>query len=156
MARLQETIPNLTPEVEPVDSTSITMPSGEEQAEEQQVKGLSRKQHYAQYVQGAAELGEDMLLGEDTAKEQMEKTIEYLCGATHLREAAWHMTGAGLCHLYLTLAGSPAYEVFEVLQQHFLSEVQYVYQLPSQNATTTLLLISFSIVLNSIFTMFLS
>ena len=121
MARLQVTIPNLTPEVKPVDSTSIAMPSKEEQAEEQQVKGLSRKQHYAQYVQATAELGEDMPLGEDTAKEQMEKAIEYLCGATHLRVVAWHMTGAGL---HLTLAGSPAYEVFEVLQQHFLSEVQ--------------------------------
>ena len=75
-------------------------------------------------MQAAAELGEDMLLGEDTAKEQTEKAIKYLHGAAHLREAAWHMTGAGLCHLHLALAGSPAYEVFEVLQQHFLSEVQ--------------------------------
>ena len=86
--------------------------------------GLSQKQHYAQYIQAAAELGEDMLLGEDTAKEQTEKAIEYLCGAAHLREAAWHMTGGGLHHLHLTLAGSPTYKVFEVLQQHFLSEVQ--------------------------------
>ena len=116
MARLQETIPNPTPEVEPGDSTSITMPSEEEQAEEQQVQGLSRKQHYAQYVQAAVELGVDMPLGEDTAKEQMEKAIEYLHGAAHLREVAWHMTGAGLCCLHLALAGSPAYEVFEVLQ----------------------------------------
>ena len=96
MARLQETIPNPTPEVELVDSISIVMPSEEEQAKEQQVKGLSRKQHYTQYVQAATELGEDMLLGVDTAKEQMEKAIEYLHGAAHLREVAWHMTGAGL------------------------------------------------------------
>ena len=52
------------------------------------------------------------------------QAIEYLCGAAHLREAAWQMMGVGLCHLHLTLAGSPAYEVFEVRQQHFLSEVQ--------------------------------
>ena len=97
MARLQETVPNPTPEVKPVDSTSIVMPSEEEHAKEQQVKGLSRKQHYAQYVQAATELGEDMPLGEDTAKEQMEKATEYLHGAAHLREVAWHMTGAGLC-----------------------------------------------------------
>ena len=97
MARLQETIPNATPEVELEDSTSITMPSEEEQVEEQQVQGLSRKQHYTQYVQAAMELGEDMLLGEDTAKEQMEKAIENLCGAAHLREVAWCMTGTGLC-----------------------------------------------------------
>ena len=88
------------------------------------MQGLSRKQHYAQYVQAAVELGEAMSLGEDTAKEQTEKAIEYLHGAAHLREVAWHMTGAGLHHLHLALAGSPVYEVFEVLQQHFLSEVQ--------------------------------
>ena len=52
------------------------------------------------------------------------QAIEYLCGVAHLREAAWQMMGAGLCHLHLTLAGSPAYEVFEVFQQHFLSKVQ--------------------------------
>ena len=52
------------------------------------------------------------------------QVIEYLCGAGHLREAAWQMTGVGLHCLHLTLAGSPAYEVFEVLQQHFLNEVQ--------------------------------
>ena len=69
------------------------MPSEEETVKEQQVQGLSRKQHYAQYVQAAAELGEDMLLGEDTAKEQMAKAIEYLHGAAHLREVAWQMTG---------------------------------------------------------------
>ena len=124
MARLQETIPNPTPEVELVDSTSIVMPSEAEQAKEQQVKGLSRKQHYAQYVQAATELEEDMPLGEDIAKEKTEKAIEYLHGATHLREVAWHMTGAGLCQLHCTLVGSPAYKVFEVLQQHFLSEAQ--------------------------------
>ena len=52
------------------------------------------------------------------------QAIEYLSGAAHFREAAWQITGAGLHHLHLILAGSPAYEVFEVLQQHFLSEVQ--------------------------------
>ena len=52
------------------------------------------------------------------------KAIEYLCGAAHLREAAWHMTGAGMHRLHLALAGSPTYKVFEVLQEHFLSEVQ--------------------------------
>ena len=96
------------------------MPSEEEQLEEQQVQGLSRKQHYAQYVQVAMELGEDMPLGEDTAKEQVAKAIEYLHGAAHLREVAWHMTGAGLHQLHLALAGSPAYEVFKVLQEQLL------------------------------------
>ena len=67
-------------------------------------------------MHAAAELGEDMPLGENTAKEQTEKDIEYLHEAAHLREVAWHMTGAGLCHLHLALAGSPAYEAFEVLQ----------------------------------------
>ena len=89
MLRLREVAPNPTPEIEPGDSTSIVMPSGEETVEEQQVQGLSKKQHYAQYVQVAAELGEDMLLGKDMAKEQMAKAIEYLCEAAHLREAAW-------------------------------------------------------------------
>ena len=46
------------------------MPSEEETIEEQQVQGLSRKQHYSQYVQAAAELGEDMPLEEDSVKEQ--------------------------------------------------------------------------------------
>ena len=124
MATVQVTIPNPTPKVEPGNSTSIAMPSEEEQAEEQQVSGLSRKQHYTQYIQAATELGEDMLLGEDTAKEQTEKATKYLRGVAHLREVAWHMTGAGLCHLHLALACSPTYEVFEVFQQYFLSEVQ--------------------------------
>ena len=82
------------------------MPSEEETVKEQQVQGLSRKQHYAQYVQVATEL-EDMLLGEDTAKEQMAKAIEYLHGAAHLREVAWQMTGVGLHRLHLALAGTP-------------------------------------------------
>ena len=43
MARLQEAVPNPTPKVEPGDSTSIIMPSEEEQIEEQQVQGLLRK-----------------------------------------------------------------------------------------------------------------
>ena len=124
MSKLREVNPTPTPEVEPGDSTSIMMPSEEETIEEQQVQGLSRKQHYSQYVQVASELGEDMPLGEDSAKEQTVKAIEYLCGAAHLREAAWRMTGVGLHRLHLALAGSPAYEVFEVLQEHFLSEVQ--------------------------------
>ena len=124
MARLREVAPDPTPEIEPEDSTSIVVPSEEETAEEQQVQGLSRKQHYAQYMQVAAALGEDMPLGEDTAKEQTVKAIEYLCGAAHLREVAWQMTGAGLHQLHLALAGSPAYDVLEVLQEHFLSEVQ--------------------------------
>ena len=80
MARLQETIPNPTPEVKPEDSTSITVQSEEEQGDEQQVQGLSRKQHYAQYVQAATELGEDMPLGEDTAKEQTEKPLNICMG----------------------------------------------------------------------------
>ena len=53
MTRLQEVAPNPTPEIEPGDSTSIVMPSEEETVEEQQVQGLLRKQHYAQYVQAA-------------------------------------------------------------------------------------------------------
>ena len=52
------------------------------------------------------------------------QAIEYLHGAAHLREAAWRMTGVGLHHLHLALAGSSTYEVFKVLQQHFLSETQ--------------------------------
>ena len=32
--------------------------------------------------------------------------------------------GAGLCQLHMALAGSPPYEAFEVLQEHFLSEAQ--------------------------------
>ena len=35
--------------------------------------GLSQNQHYAQYVQAATKLGEDMPLGEDSAKEQTDK-----------------------------------------------------------------------------------
>ena len=53
MARLQEAVPNPTPKVKLEDSTSIIMPSEEEQVKEQQVQGLLRKQHYAQYVQAA-------------------------------------------------------------------------------------------------------
>ena len=87
--RLREVAPNPTPEVKPGDSISIFMPSEEETVKEQQVQGLSRKQHYAQYMQVATELGEDMPLGEDTAKEQTAKAIEYLHGAAHVREVAW-------------------------------------------------------------------
>ena len=77
-----------------------------------------------QYVPAAAELGETLLLGEDAAKQQTSKALEYLRGAAPLQEAAWRMMGAGLCQLHMALAGSPAYEVFEVLQEHFLSEAQ--------------------------------
>ena len=62
------------------DSAVITAPSKEEQAEERLLVGLSQKQHYAQYVQVAAELGEDMPLGEDTTKAQTDtvsKTMIY-------------------------------------------------------------------------------
>ena len=124
MAKLREVNPTPIPEAELGDSTSTMMPSEEDTIEEQQVQGLSRKQHYAQYMQVAAELGEGMPLGEDSVKEQMAKAIEYLRGAAHLREAAWKMTGLGLHQLHMALVGSPAYEVYEVLQEHFLSEIQ--------------------------------
>ena len=117
-------VPTPTPEAEPEDSTSIFTPTKEEITEESQVQGLSWKQHYAQYVRVAAELGETLLLGEDAVKQQTCKAIEYLTGAAHLRKAAWRMMGAGLHQLHMALAGSPAYEVFEVLQEHFLREGQ--------------------------------
>ena len=60
--------PNPVSEVELGDSAVITACSEEEQAEEQLLVGLLWKQHYAQYVQVAAELGEDIPLGEDTTK----------------------------------------------------------------------------------------
>ena len=60
-------------QAEPGDSTFIAIPSEEEQSKEQLLIGLSQKQHYTQYVQAAAKLGEDMPLGEDTAKEQAGK-----------------------------------------------------------------------------------
>ena len=122
--KTQRDCPIPIPEAEPSDPTSILTPSEEEIAEDRQVQGLSRKQHFSQYVQVAAELGEAMPLGEDVAKVQTSKAIEYLRGAAHLREAAWKMTGAGLHQLHMALAGSPTYKVFEVLQEHFLSEVQ--------------------------------
>ena len=75
-------------------------------------------------MQPAAELGEAMPLGEDSAKEQTAKAIDYLWGTAHLRVATWKMTGVGLHRLHMALVGSPAYEVFEVLQEHFLSKVQ--------------------------------
>ena len=117
-------VPTPTPEVEPEDSTSISTPTEEEVAEESQVQGLSQKQHYSQYIRAAAELGETLPLGEDAAKQQTTKALEYLRGAAHLQEAAWRMMGAGLHQLHLALAGSPAYEIYEVLQEHFLSEAQ--------------------------------
>ena len=82
------------------------------------------KQHYSQYVKTVAELGEVMPLGKDATKDQTAKAIKYLRGAAHLREAAWRMMGVGLCQLHMALVGNPAYEVFEVLQEHFLSEAQ--------------------------------
>ena len=111
-------------ETEPEDSTSITVPTEEEAVEEARTQGLTHIQHFAQYVQAASELGETLPLGEDAAKQLTTKALEYLRGAAHLREATWHMTGVGLHQLHLALAGSPAYQIFEVLQEHFLSEVQ--------------------------------
>ena len=52
------------------------------------------------------------------------QAIEYLHGVAHLREVAWWMTGVGLHCLHLALAGSPPYQVFDMLQQHFFSGVQ--------------------------------
>ena len=66
------------PEAEPSDSTSILSPTEEEITKERQVQGLLQKQHYSQYVKAAAELGEAMPLGEDAAKQQTAKAIEYL------------------------------------------------------------------------------
>ena len=70
LARIHAANPDPVPEAELEDSAVITAPSEEEQAEERLLVGLSWKQHYAQYVQAAVELGEDMPLGEDTAKAQ--------------------------------------------------------------------------------------
>ena len=58
LSRLREAVPNPTTEVEPEDSTSISAPTEEDVAEEANMQGLTRIQHYAQYVQAAAELGE--------------------------------------------------------------------------------------------------
>ena len=124
LSRLREAVPNPTTEAEPEDSTSIAAPTEEEFADEANMQGLTRIQHYTQYVQAAAKLGETLPLGEDAAKQHTTKALEYLRGAAHLREATWRMTGAGLCQLHMALAGSPAYNIFEVLQEHFLSEVQ--------------------------------
>ena len=54
--RLREAVPNPTTEAEPEDSTSISAPTEEEVAEEASTQGLTRMQHYAQFVQAAAEL----------------------------------------------------------------------------------------------------
>ena len=81
-------------------------------------------QQYAQYVQAATKLGETIPLGEDAAKQHTAKALEYLRGAAHLREAAWPMTGVGLCQLHMALAGSLAYNIFEVIQEHFLNKIQ--------------------------------
>ena len=88
-------VPTPTPEAEPEDSTSISTPTKEEVAEESQVQGLSQKQHYLQYIRATAELGETLPLGEDAAKQQTTKALEYLRGAAHLGEAAWRMMGQG-------------------------------------------------------------
>ena len=78
LTKLREIALTPIPEAELGDSTSILMPSEEEITEYRQVQRLSRKQHYSQYVQAAAELGEAMPLGEDAAKVQTSKAIEYL------------------------------------------------------------------------------
>ena len=117
-------VPTSTPKVKPEDSTSISTPTEEEVAEEGQVQGLTHIQHYSQYVRATAELGETLPLGEDAAKQHTTKALEYLRGAAHLQKATWRMMGAGLHQLHMTLAGSPAYDVFKVLQEHFLSEAQ--------------------------------
>ena len=70
--------PNPVTEAELEDSTAIASPSKEELAEELMSSGLSQKQHYVQYVQAAAKLGEDMPLGEDTAKEQAGKVCRIM------------------------------------------------------------------------------
>ena len=84
LPKLREVVPTSTPEAEPEDSTSISTPTKEEVAEESQVQGLSRKLHYSQYIRAAAELGETLPLGEDAAKQQTSKALEYLRGASHL------------------------------------------------------------------------
>ena len=124
LSQLREAVPNPTTEAEPEDSASIAASTEEEVADEAHMQGLTRIQHYAQYIQAAAQLGETLPLGEDATKQHTTKVLEYLRGAAHLREAAWQMTGAGLCQLHMALAGSLAYNVFEVLQEHFLSEIQ--------------------------------
>ena len=84
LSKLREMVPISTPEAEPEDSTSISTPTKEEVAEQSQVQGLSQKQHFSQYVQAAAELGETLPLGEDATKQQTTKALEYLRGAAHL------------------------------------------------------------------------
>ena len=84
LSRLREAVPNPTTEAEPEDSTSISTPTEEEAAEEGQMQGLTCIQHYAQYIQAAAKLGETLPLGEDAAKQHTTKALEYLRGAAHL------------------------------------------------------------------------
>ena len=84
LSKLREVVPTSTPEVEPEDSTSISTPTEEEVAEEGQVQGLTRIQHYSQYIRATAELGETLPLGEDAAKQHTTKALEYLRGAAHL------------------------------------------------------------------------
>ena len=82
--RLREAVPNPTTEAEPEDSTSISAPIEEEVAEEASMQGLTCMQHYAQFIQAAAELGDTLPLGEDAAKQHTTKALEYLRGAAHL------------------------------------------------------------------------
>ena len=84
LSRLREAVPNPTTEAEPEDSTSISTPTEEEVAEEGQMQGLTHIQHYTQYVQATAELGETLPLGEDAAKQHTTKALEYLRGAAYL------------------------------------------------------------------------
>ena len=84
LSRRREVVPNPTTEAEPVDSTSISTPTEEEVAEEASTQGLTHIQHYTQYIQAAAELGETLPLGEDAAKQHTTKALEYLRGAAHL------------------------------------------------------------------------
>ena len=92
LSRLREAVPNPTTGAEPEDSTSIAASIEEEVADEANTQGLTRIQHYAQYIQAAAKLGETLPLGEDAAKQHTTKALEYLRGAAHLREATWQMT----------------------------------------------------------------
>ena len=84
LSRLREVVPNPTTEAEPEDSTSISAPTEKEVAEEANMQGLTCIQHYVQYIQAAAELGETQPLGEDSAKQHTTKALDYLRGVAHL------------------------------------------------------------------------
>ena len=64
LSKLREVVPISSPKAEPEDSTSISTPTKEEVAEEGQVQGLTRIQHYLQYIRATAGLGETLPLGE--------------------------------------------------------------------------------------------